>query len=77
MIDNMAFETARKIRDYMLSKRLKKLDLNKFLSSCHYKERILFNTTPSPDGARGMFLLLRKNRFLTDKSKLSNLEKQN
>jgi len=72
-----AFEIAKNIRDYMLNENLKDIRLKKFLPfSYHHKERILFNRTPSPDGARGMFLLLRKNRFSIDKNKLNDLEKQ-
>ena len=71
-----AFESAKKIRDYMLSKKLKDILLKNFLPSYHHRERILFNSTPSPDGALGMFLLLRKERFSIDKNKLNDLEKQ-
>ena len=77
MIDEyMAFKIAIKIRDYMLSKRLNSLYLKNFLPSYYNKERILFNSIPSPDGALGMFLLLRKERFFIDKNKLSDLENQ-
>ena len=71
-----AFESAKKIRDYMLSKKLKDILLKNFLPSYHHRERILFNSNPSPDGALGMFLLLRKERFSIDKNKLNDLEKQ-
>ena len=72
-----AFEIAKKIRDYMLDKNLKDIRLKNFLSSSYnYRERILFNSTPSPDGACGMFLLLRKERFFIDRNKLKDLERQ-
>ena len=73
-----ALKIVRKIRDYMLSKKLKQIYLKEYMTGCDSldKERILFNRTPSPDGTLGMFLLLRRSRFSIDKTKLNSLEKR-
>lgn len=71
-----AFEIAKGIRDFMLSKNTKRIFLKKYLPAYDDREMILFNEVPSPDGALGMFLLLKKSRFFIDKSKLNPLEKR-
>lgn len=49
------FEISNQIREYMHNE--KKTDI------IYNEGKIIFNKTPSPDGAYGMFLLLKKNNF--------------
>jgi len=59
------------IRDYMKTKQIERLF--QYKKECDYVS-IMFNTTPSPDGAMGMFLLLeRKKLSLTPNDPIEEL----
>jgi hypothetical protein len=72
---NLAFKIAMKTREYMLNKKIEKIDLKDYIQGYMDRERILFNRTHSPNGALGMFLLLNKSRFSINESNLNALEK--
>lgn len=76
MDKKIAYEIAKKIRNYMLSNKLQRISLKDYLQSYNDEEKILFNNTKSPNGACGMFLLLKKARFSIDEKLLNNLERQ-
>lgn len=67
MIDKKKlFEISLKVRDYLI-----KEGYNDYIFK---KGRILFNKVPSPDGAKGMFLLLEKSEF--NLNGLNEIQKQ-
>ncbi|MCX8158649.1 MAG: hypothetical protein N3D73_03205, partial [Candidatus Diapherotrites archaeon] len=62
-MDDNIYEMCCAIVVKMLKQGITELSLADYIDDVQEKERIIINQSPSPDGARGVFLLLKRSRF--------------